>query len=155
MENSKFDDLFNCTEIAFQQVSETLLGIGFARCNGMRVMNDKTFCVIVGMAGKNKGRIRFEAGADTVKMITENMNGESCNNIMDMYMCLSEFANMICGNAATIINNKYKGSRLRLTPPAVFSGSGMQITTPNITSISYCYNGEYGPMILDVGFEGA
>ena len=155
MENNKFHEFFDCTELAFQQVSETLLGIVFSRCDEVQEMDDRTFCVIIGMVGKNKGRVRLEAGANTVRMITENMNGEPCNNIMDMYMCLSEFANMICGNAVTVINNKYKGNGLRLTPPAVFSGSGMQITTPRVTSTTCYYHGEYGPMLLDIGFEGA
>lgn len=154
MEKSKFDDLKACIETAFQEVSDILLGYSAVKCSEAKDMEEKTFCVIIGTVGRNKGRILLEAGAGTVKMITENMNGEPSGNIMDMYMCLSEFANMVCGNAVTLINNKYKGSELRLTPPAVFSGSGMEITTPNIQSSCSHYLCEYGPILLDIGFEG-
>lgn len=154
MENEKFNQFINSVSEAFRSVSEDVTGFNFAECAKSEISEDRKFSVVIGIVGKNKGRILFEAGSNTIKAITETMNEGPFNNMMDMYFCIAEFANMFCGNAVTKINNKFRGSDLRLTPPAIFAGTAMEITTPSIHSTGTYYKCEHGIAVLDIGFEG-
>lgn len=154
MEKNTYDDFNKCFQNSFEYVFEAMLGLCTSKCDAMKDKSGKMFCSVIGMVGGNKGRVRLEANADTVKKIAENMNGEPVNNIMDVYTCFSELANMVCGNAVTTINNKYRGTEIRLSPPAVFSGENMRIATPSTYSTSNYFSSEYGEILLDIGFEG-
>jgi CheY-specific phosphatase CheX len=154
MEDDKFMQFINCISDAFKNVSAEVSGLNFKEVGREVMSGQKKFSVVIGIVGKNKGRILFEGDNEAIKMITENMNEGPFGNIMDMYFCLTEFTNMFCGNAITILNNKYRGSDLRLTPPAIFAGTEMEISTPSIKSSSSFYKCEHGLAVLDIGFEG-
>ena len=154
MEDEKFTAFINCVSDAFRNVSEMVAEFKFKECAKEKIVDEKKYNVIVGITGKNKGRILFKAGDGLVKRLTEIMNDGPLTSMMDVNFCLSEFANMFCGNAVTLINNKYRGSDIRLTPPVIFSGTDLQVISPNIHSITTYYMGEPGLVILDIGFEG-
>ncbi|HEY5585766.1 MAG TPA: chemotaxis protein CheX [Ruminiclostridium sp.] len=154
MEEEKFNTFVNCVSDAFRNVADMVAQFEFKECSKERIEEKKKYSVVVGIVGKNKGRILFEAGGSLVKKLTEAMNDGPISNVMDVYICLLEFSNMFCGNAATLINNKYRGSDMRLTPPAVFSGVELQVITPNIHSITTYYKSEHGIVTVDIGFEG-
>ena len=154
MEDDKFIQFINCISDAFKNVVLEVSGLKFKETGREVISDQKKFSVIIGIVGKNKGRILFEGDNTTIKMITENMNEGPFGNMMDMYFCLAEFTNMFCGNAVTVLNNQYRGSDLRLTPPAIFAGTDMEISTPSIKSSSSFYTCDHGLVILDIGFEG-
>jgi CheY-specific phosphatase CheX len=154
MEEDKFIQFINCISDAFKNVALEVSGLNFKEIGREVITEQKKFSVIIGIVGRNKGRILFEGDSAAIKMITENMNEGPFGNIMDMYFYLAEFTNMFCGNAITSINNKYRGSDLRLTPPAIFAGTDMEIFTPSIKSSSMFYRCDHGLAILEIGFEG-
>jgi chemotaxis protein CheX len=155
MEDEKFTAFINCVSDAFRNVSEMVAEFKFKECAKEKIADEKKYNVVVGITGRNKGRILFKAGDSLVKKLTEAMNDGPVNGVTDIYMCLAEFTNMFCGNAVTLINNKYRGSDIRLTPPAIFSGTELQVITPNIHSTTTYYMSEHGLVTLDIGFEGA
>ena len=154
MEEDKFIQFIDYISDAFKNVAAEVSELNFKEVGREVISEQKKFSVVIGIVGKNKGRILFEGDSIAIKMITENMNDGPFGNIMDMYYYLSEFTNMFCGNAITLINNKYRGSDLRLTPPAIFAGTDMEISTPSIKSSSSFYKCEQGLVSLDIGFEG-
>jgi CheY-specific phosphatase CheX len=154
VENEKFNVFINSVSDSFKNVVSEVSELDFKECAKTQIAEERKFYVVIGVIGKNKGRILLEAGGSVIKLITEKMNDGPFTNIMDMYACLSELTNMFCGNAITLINNKYRGSDLRLTPPAVFAGAGLDVTTPSIKSTCTYYKYEQGVVILDIGFEG-
>jgi CheY-specific phosphatase CheX len=154
MEDDKFIQFINCISDAFKSVTAEVSGLNFKEIGKEVISEQKKFSVIIGIVGKNKGRILFEGDNTAIKMITENMNEGPFSNIMDMYFCLAEFTNMFCGNAITSINNQNRGRDLRLTPPAIFAGTDMEISTPSIKSTTLFYKCDNGLAILDIGFEG-
>jgi len=154
MIDDKYIEFINHISDAFKNVADEVSGLNFKEVGREIISEQKKISIVVGVVGKNKGRILLEGDNTTIKMITENMNEGPFDNIMDMYFCLAEFTNMFCGNALTLINNKYRGSDLRLTPPAIFAGTDMEISTLGIKSSSSCYKCDHGLAILDIGFEG-
>lgn len=156
MDQTKFDFYVHCIRRAFTHIAHKMTGIVFQESSqGKMLGNDgETVAVILGICGPNKGRIMFAAGRDIAQIIGDKVNGEECTNILELYLSLGEFANTFGGSAISDINDEYRGINLRLTPPAVFGGEEMVITTPNIHSTSIYLNSESGPVLLDIGFEG-
>lgn len=101
-----------------------------------------------------RGRFLFEGDAAQIKDLAEGMNGETLSDRAEVFFSVGEFANMVCGKAVTAVNNAYKGTNFRLTPPAIFSGTNMEITTPSVHSTELKYSGPVGLVRIDVGFEG-
>jgi CheY-specific phosphatase CheX len=91
---------------------------------------------------------------DLVKKLYEAANGEPVGDEMDLCFYLAEFTNMITGSGITVLNNKYKGSNLRLTPPAIFADENLDIATPQVQSSFRSYKTNYGPIFIEIGFEG-
>lgn len=154
MGDNKLSTFQDCFDISFKDVARQMAGFEFTSCNRIEISEEKRFSVIIGTVGKYKGRILFQTGAAVVKDITEGMNGEPLDDTADTYLYIAEFANTFCGNAITKINNIYKDSELRLTPPAILSGASMKITTPSIESSQIYLQCAAGPVILNIGFEG-
>ena len=155
MDREKFDSFCEFIESSFQRISTEMVDLNFIKSAKNKIPTDKHFIVIIGAVSKDKkGRIMIEMTEETSKAITETMNGEPFENIFDLSLYLAEFTNIFCGNAVTLINDKYPGTDLRLTPAAVLSGSGIEITTPNILSKTNFYESANNLVSLDIGFEG-
>ncbi len=140
---------------AFIGISTEVAGVKFSDSEKIQSKRDRSYTIIIGIVGKReKGRIFLETGESVVKAIAGKMDSDVIGNTVDTFLCLAEFANIYCGKAVTEINNRYRGSDLRLTPPAVFSGAGMEISTPGLQSVVCYYKSLNGMASLDIGFEG-
>lgn len=154
MDTEKFNIFKEYVKTAFVQVSSELLDCECTLCNSAMPADDNKVVVIIGITGKNKGRILLESDLKTAKNITEIMNFGPMENKIDLYLYIAEYANIFSGRATTYINDHFKESEVRLTPPAVFSGKSLDITTPNVQSECVFYMGEFGGVKIDIGFEG-
>lgn len=154
MQSDKFLMFVDCFNKAFIEVTREMAELEFTKCDEAHITEERRFAVIIGTVGRYRGRIVFQAGADVVRSITGGMNGEPLGSMMDTYFYLAEYANTFCGNAVTHINNACKDSELRLTPPAILSGTGMKIATPSIKSGQVFFSCRTGHAVLDIGFEG-
>lgn len=101
-----------------------------------------------------RGRVLFEGDTAQMRDIAETMNGEPLSETTELYFYVGEFVNIFCGHAVTTINNAYRGIQFRLTPPAIFAGTNMDVFTPSVAGRFFAYGGERGSLRLDVGFEG-
>ncbi|HOJ79083.1 MAG TPA: chemotaxis protein CheX [Bacillota bacterium] len=156
MQPEKFRFLAQSVKEAYQIIAAELAGERFdLEPEPETLPEDQVISVIVGAVGNNsKGRIMVEMAMETARRLTEEMNGEPFTDEFEMYLFLAEFANIFSGKAITKINNTYKGVDLRLTPPAIFTGDKMEITTPSIQSEIVFFKSESGVAKLDIGFEG-
>jgi CheY-specific phosphatase CheX len=114
----------------------------------------KKLSSVVGVVGFNKGRIHIAMAEDLVKKLYESANGEPATDEMDLCFYLAEFTNMITGSGITVLNNTYKGSDLRLTPPAIFADEKLDIATPQVQSARKLYQTKLGSVMIEIGFEG-
>ena len=154
MGEDKFKKIMDCFDHTFQEVIQEMSDFSVTGCSEIKISQERKFAVIVGIVAGKRGRILFEADQELVHRITEGMNGEPLGNVMHTYYFLTEFTNIFCGNAVSQLNNLYKDSELRLTPPALFVGSSMRVITPSIHSEALYYTSESGQAILNIGMEG-
>ncbi|MFP4016269.1 MAG: chemotaxis protein CheX, partial [Halanaerobiales bacterium] len=114
----------------------------------------KKIVVVVGITGDYKGRVMFESNFSSAKVITETMNYGPLEKENFLYLYMGEFVNILSGRAITFLNNINKERIVRLTPPAIFSGNGLTINTPNIQSTARYFQDGGIYFKLDIGFEG-
>ena len=75
---------------------------------------------LVGLAGDVEGRVLFDMSKDTALYVSGAMNGET-------FTTLDELANMITAQAVTKLHDL--GFKFDLTPPALFTGDNMEVST--------------------------
>jgi CheY-specific phosphatase CheX len=111
--------------------------------------------VIVGITGARPGRMIMDTGRETARQISQLINGESYD-IDDQFILytMAELANIVSGKAISHINNMYRGLGLRLTPPGIFRGDLLQVSSPRINAEMISISTPLGDFSLSVGFEG-
>jgi CheY-specific phosphatase CheX len=154
VEQDKFRFFCNCFEDAFKKNLAEMFDVQIKSCNDIRKDSEKKLSAVVGVVGIYKGRIHVTMTEDLIQHLYESANGESILDEMDLCFYLAELTNMITGSAITLLNNNYKGSNLRLTPPAIFADENLDIVTPQIQLSSHTYSSNYGPIRVEIGFEG-
>jgi CheY-specific phosphatase CheX len=154
MDQNKFDFFCNCFEESLKKIITGIPGMALLSGEEWKEAEGKKLSSIVGVVGLNKGRVHVEMNEVLAQKLYEGANGEPAGDEMDLCFYLAEFTNMITGSGITMLNNTYKGSSLRLTPPAIFAGENLDITTPKVQSAVRTYKTKYGPVLIEIGFEG-
>lgn len=98
--------------------------------------------IMVGLTGKIRGQAIFSmTRALGMKIASSMMMGMPVTEFDELSKsAISELANMIMGNAATILYNK--GINIDITPPSLLMGENMQITPSKMKTICV-------PLLLD------
>jgi len=83
---------------------------------------------LVGLAGDVEGRVLFDMTKDTALHIAGAMNGETFTSLDELAKAtIQELANMITAQAVTKLHDL--GFKFDLTPPALFTGDNMEVST--------------------------
>jgi len=148
--------LFSLAKKSFEEVvaeitEETLVANGeFSIPTDDRL----SLSIIIGLSGETNGRILINTSVAYGNNIAVAMNfGDPLDSQDDLFIYLAEFANMVCGRAATHINNQFGKREIWISPPAIFSAQDLEIITPNVSSMKAYYEFTHGKFILDMGFS--
>lgn len=111
---------------------------------------------IIEEAGQlGKGRILIDMQKETAIKIAEAIYEEKYDDVTnEVFESISEIVNMISGGGITSINNKFKGTNLRLSYPSIFSGKNLEIDSPKLKSVSVKFKLSMGELSLNIAFEG-
>jgi chemotaxis protein CheX len=83
---------------------------------------------LVGLAGDVEGRVLFDMTKATALAISGAMNGEKFTALDDLAKAtIQELANMITAQAVTKLHDL--GFKFDLTPPALFTGDNMEVSS--------------------------
>jgi len=83
---------------------------------------------LVGLAGDVEGRVLFDMTKDTALHVAGAMNGEQFTVLDELGKAtIQELANMITAQAVTKLHEL--GFKFDLTPPALFTGDNMEVST--------------------------
>ncbi len=98
--------------------------------------------IMVGLTGKIRGQAIFSMTRELgMKIASFMMMGMEVTEFDELSKsAISELANMIMGNAATILYNR--GINIDITPPSLLMGENMQITPSKMKTICI-------PLLLD------
>ncbi|MEN6313563.1 MAG: chemotaxis protein CheX [Clostridiaceae bacterium] len=111
--------------------------------------------ILVGLTGKMRGQAIFSMSRDFgMKIASCMMMGMQVTEFDEISKsAISELANMIMGNAATLLYNR--GINIDITPPSLLMGENMQITSSKMKTICIpLLIGETDRIDLDISTEG-
>ncbi len=109
--------------------------------------------IIIGISGKFSGRMLIDLSNETATNIATAIFRSEPKNSDEMMAALGEFANIIAGNACSILNRKNKALGLRLAPPSILSGDSVLISAPTFETTTAKAETNFGELFLNVGFK--
>lgn len=109
--------------------------------------------VAVGIIGRHSGRFIVDMSDKLALEFTKKMAADENMNIEDAVIFLSEFANIISGNACSLLNTMNKSLGLRVSPPMVFHGKDLTVNIGGVENRSFLINTDMGEMFMNVGFK--
>ncbi len=109
--------------------------------------------IIIGIIGKFSGRMILDLSKETAAAISTAIFRQAPKSLDEMVAALGEFANIIAGNACSILNRKNKALGLRLAPPSILSGDSVLISAPTFCTTSALADSDFGLLHMNVGFE--
>jgi chemotaxis protein CheX len=102
---------------------------------------------LVGLAGDVEGRVLFDMSKETALFVAGRMNGEVFTTFDELGKAtIQELANMITAQAVTKLHDL--GFKFDLTPPALFTGDNMEVST-NLGEVEALIV----PMEIDANFK--
>jgi len=153
---NKYEILFNLAKRSFEEVVAEITEEALVANEEFSIPNDDrlSLSIIIGLSGETNGRILINTSVAFGNNLAIAMNfGDPLDNEEDLFVYLAEFSNMVCGRAATHINNQFGKREIWISPPAIFSAQDLEIITPNVSSMKAYYEFSHGKFILDMGFS--
>ena len=108
--------------------------------------------VLVGLAGDVEGRVLFDMNRATAVAIASTMNGEELQKLDELGKAtITELANMITAQAVTKLYEL--GFRFDLTPPAIFTGDNMEVSTSQVEALIVPMEVPQGKLAINVAIR--
>ncbi len=109
--------------------------------------------VIIGIIGKFSGRMLLDLSNVTAGKIAAAIFGKDAVSYDETLEAMGEFANIVAGNACSILNRKNKAFGLRMAPPSILSGERVIISAPQFNTTTATSQTDFGPLVLNIGFQ--
>jgi DNA-binding NarL/FixJ family response regulator len=113
----------------------------------------KGITVIIGIIGKFSGRMLVDLSKETANNISAALLRREPKSNDEMIAAISEFANIISGNACSVLNRKDKALGLRVAPPSILHGDSVYISAPNFKTTTAIAQTNFGELLINVGFS--
>jgi len=113
----------------------------------------KGISIVMGIIGKYSGRIIFDMSFEAAQNISKILIKREPKDNEEILNVMAEIANMIAGNACSMINKKNKIFGLRVAPPTTFHGESISISKAELEAI-YSVNAktQFGDLSISIGF---
>ena len=108
--------------------------------------------IIIGIIGKFSGRMLIDLSKETANNIATAVFRREPKGNDEVVSALSEFSNIIAGNACSVLNKKNKALGLRVAPPSILTGESVIISAPSFSTKSAIGETDFGKLLLNVGF---
>lgn len=109
--------------------------------------------IVVGIIGKFAGRMLMDLSKETAENISKIAIKRDPKNMEETLQILGEFANIVAGNACSYLNRKNKLYGFRVSPPAIFHGSSLNISKSSMEIITVICKTQLGEIFFNVGFQ--
>ncbi len=108
--------------------------------------------MIIGIIGEFSGRMILDLSKDTANNIAAAVFRKNLQTNDDLIAALGEFANIIAGNACSLLNRKNKALGLRVAPPSILTGDSVLILAPEFSTKTVIGQTPFGDLLMNVGF---
>ncbi|HHX60220.1 MAG TPA: response regulator [Epulopiscium sp.] len=142
------ESLLDC----FNKMTKTLITYD-AEYPQEKEFTSKGISIIVGIIGEFPGRMLIDLSKETATNLVSAVLRREPMDHNEVLLALGEFANIISGNASSILNRKNKALGLRVAPPSILRGEKVVISPPNFTTTTVLAKTDFGEIFLNVGFK--
>ena len=111
------------------------------------------FAVAIGIIGTFPGRFFLDMSNDTLSAFTKSITGDETEDPEEKAHFISEFANIVAGNACSLLNLTGKNYKFRLSSPTVFYGEELTVSTANLKTFMVSAETEFGEIIIGTSFS--
>ncbi|MDK2935761.1 MAG: hypothetical protein PWP16_1043 [Eubacteriaceae bacterium] len=108
--------------------------------------------VSVGIIGCHDGRFIIDMSEETALAMTKQILMDEAL-IDEAIQFLSELANIIAGNACSLMNGMNRSLGLRVSPPTVIRGEDVTISIGDMMSRSFLVDTSLGKIFMNIGFQ--
>lgn len=110
--------------------------------------------IVMGIIGKYGGRMILDLSDATAKNIAEYMLKSNTLPKDEIINVMGELANIIAGNACSLLNKGNKLLGLRVAPPTIVYGESIKILKSELDAISSVHaDTTFGEVYMNVGFN--
>jgi DNA-binding NarL/FixJ family response regulator len=109
--------------------------------------------VVVGIIGRHNGRLLIDMSEKTALNLVKKILQDDSQFIDDTIPFLNELANIIGGNACSLLNGLNRAFGLRVSPPTTFHGKDLIISVGNRITQSLLVQTDLGDIEINIGFE--
>lgn len=109
--------------------------------------------IIIGIIGKFSGRMLFDLSKETAHNIAAAIFRREPRSNDETIAALGEFANIVSGNACSVLNRTNKAFGLRVAPPTILHGDSVLISAPSFHTTTAMADTAFGELLLNVGFQ--
>lgn len=124
-----------------------------SQSSGVTSKNSAGVSVAIGIIGRHNGRLIIDMSEDTALEMTKKILMDDDQTIGEAVGFLSEFTNVIGGNACSLLNGMNRSFGLRVSPPTVFRGKDITISIGDIMSTSFEIKTDVGDVFMNIGFQ--
>jgi len=152
--NKNFAEAFK--EAMFNYLKRSLGGdVRFEEMKCDNISSKKSFgiSVAVGIIGRHSGRFIVDMSENMAVKITKLLSFGESISVDEAIMFLSEFANIISGNACSLLNGVNQSLGLRVSPPMVFHGKDLTVSIAGVESRSFAIKTDLGDIFMNIGFK--
>lgn len=117
------------------------------------LLKSQGISVVVGIIGKYSGRMILDMSIETATILSSKALRRETNNSNEVMAVIGEFTNIVSGNACSILNRQNKVLGLRVSPPSIFSGDSLTVSSVKFKTFLVKINTDFGEMVLNIGFS--
>ena len=121
--------------------------------SGNKAYASEGMTIILGIIGKFSGRMLFDLSTEAADQIAAAVLRRAPKTKDETMAVLGEFANIVSGNACSVLNKKNKAFGLRVAPPTILQGESVLISAPNFNTSTAMAHTVFGDVLLNVGFQ--
>ena len=108
--------------------------------------------ILLSFSGAFAGRTILSTTEEMMEFIHECIVGEKpAQN--DLLVTASEFGNMLVGHAVTDINNHFRGSNVRPSPPNSYIGENLTFFNFKMSAYNVVFKSQHGDLKLNIALK--
>ena len=109
--------------------------------------------IIMGIIGSFSGRMLLDMKMETAERVVSSILKRNPSGNDEILAAIGELANIISGNACSILNRRNKAYGLRVAPPTIMHGEQVHISAPSYKTFSALAETDFGDILINVGFQ--
>ena len=149
-----YKDIFKVSTLdLFNRLTKTVPSIK-DEISSERDIKSEGIAIVMGIIGKYSGTMIFDMSHETAKNFATALLRREPKNNDEQLNVLGEIANMLSGNACSMINKKNKLFGLRVAPPTMLHGESINISKSEIKAgYTAKIKSDFGDISMHIAFK--